>query len=199
VYLTVIDGKVAFRDAGHLMGKLTGEVEAILKEEFDDPKIHILQHGPGAENGVLFSALMSMANRANGRTGMGLVMASKNLKAIVVKGTKKMEMADRDGLKALMKTGPGLMKENEDVDGCGTFGTAICMNIHNEVGAQPFLNYNEGQWDRAVDISGETMSDTILLKRDTCYACIVRCKRVVEITEPPTRWTLFTEVPSSKP
>ncbi len=92
---------------------------------------------PRAENGVLFSALMSMANRAAGRTGMGLVMASKNLKAIVVKGTKKMEMADRDGLKAIMKAGPGLMKENEDVDGCGTFGTASCMNIHNEVGAQP--------------------------------------------------------------
>ena len=185
VYLTVIDGKAEFRDAGHLMGKLTGEVEAILKEKFDDPKIHILQYGPGAENGVLYSALMSMANRANGRTGMGLVMASKNLKAIVVKGTKKMEMADRDGLKAIMKAGPGLMKENEDVDGCGTFGTAMCMNVHNEVGAQPYLNYNQGQWDRAVDISGETMSDTILLKRDTCYACIVRCKRVVEVTEPP--------------
>jgi len=85
----------------------------------------------------------------------------------------------------LMKGGPGLMKENEDVDGCGTFGTASCMNVHNEVGAQPFLNYNQGQWDRAVDISGETMSDTILKKRETCYACIVRCKRVVEVTEPP--------------
>jgi len=185
VYLTVIDGEVAFRDAGHLMGKLTGEVEAILKEELDDPKIHILQHGPGAENGVLFSALMSMANRANGRTGMGLVMASKNLKAIVIKGSKKMEMADRDGLKALMKAGPGLLKENPDVEDCGKYGTASCMNVHNEVGAQPYLNYNQGQWDRAVDISGETMYDTILKKRETCYACIVRCKRTVEVAEPP--------------
>jgi len=185
VYLTVIEGKVALGEAGHLMGKLTGEVEAILKEELDDPKVQILQHGPAAENGVLFSALMSMANRANGRTGMGLVMASKNLKAIVVKGTKKMEMADRDGLKALMKAGPGLLKENADVEDCGTFGTAACVNVHNEVGAQPFLNYNQGQWDRAVDVSGETMYDTILKKRDTCYACIVRCKRVVEVTEPP--------------
>ena len=89
VYLWINDGKFELRDAAHLMGKITGEVDAILKEELGDRKIEILQHGPGAENGVLFSSLVSMSNRHAGRTGMGAVMASKNLKAVVVRGTKK--------------------------------------------------------------------------------------------------------------
>ncbi|NIP71400.1 MAG: aldehyde ferredoxin oxidoreductase, partial [Planctomycetales bacterium] len=61
VYLTILDGQAAFHDAAHLMGKVTGEVEAILKEELGDPKIEILQYGPAAENGVLFSSLVNMA------------------------------------------------------------------------------------------------------------------------------------------
>src|SRR5512140_2211252 len=93
VYLAIVEGKPELRDAAHLMGKLTGEVDDILHKEVD-PKAEILQHGMGAENGVLFSTLVSMSNRHNGRTGMGLVMASKNLKAVVVRGTKKVAMAD---------------------------------------------------------------------------------------------------------
>jgi aldehyde:ferredoxin oxidoreductase len=75
VYLAIIDGKYELRDAAHLMGKLTGEVDDIIHKEVD-PKAEILQHGIGAENGVLFSSLCSMSNRHNGRTGMGLVMAA---------------------------------------------------------------------------------------------------------------------------
>src|SRR5215203_6538237 len=82
VYLAIIEGKAELRDAAHLMGRKTGEVDDIIHAEVD-PKAEILQHGIGAENGVLFSSLCSMSNRHNGRTGMGLVMASKNLKAVV--------------------------------------------------------------------------------------------------------------------
>src|SRR5512145_1976404 len=93
VYLAILDGKPELRDAAHLMGKKTGEVDDILHGEVH-PKAEILQHGMGAENGVLFSTLVSMSNRHNGRTGMGLVMASKNLKAVVVRGKKKVEVAN---------------------------------------------------------------------------------------------------------
>src|SRR5512143_1809139 len=85
VYLALVDGKAELRDAAHLMGKKTGEVDDILHKEVD-PKAEILQHGIAAERGVLFSSLVSMSNRNHGRTGMGLVMASKNLKAVVVRG-----------------------------------------------------------------------------------------------------------------
>lgn len=93
VYLAIIEGKAELRDAAHLMGRKTGEVDDILHSEVDK-KAEILQHGPAAEKGVLFSSLVSMSNRHNGRTGMGLVMASKNLKAVVVRGTKKVQVAD---------------------------------------------------------------------------------------------------------
>jgi aldehyde:ferredoxin oxidoreductase len=95
VYLWIKDGTFELRDASHLMGKKTGEVDDILKEELEDKKIEVLQHGPAAEKGILFSSLVSMANRNNGRTGMGLVMASKNLKAVVVRGSKKPDTGRR--------------------------------------------------------------------------------------------------------
>ncbi|HUE99966.1 MAG TPA: aldehyde ferredoxin oxidoreductase N-terminal domain-containing protein, partial [Anaerolineales bacterium] len=101
VYLWIKDGEFELRDAAHLMGKKTGEVDDMLKDELGDKKIEILQHGPAAEKGVLFSSLVSMANRNNGRTGMGLVMASKNLKAVVVRGKKKPALADSKALAAL--------------------------------------------------------------------------------------------------
>src|SRR5512143_2899470 len=105
VYLLILDGKPELRDAAHLMGKITGEVDAILRQEVGDPKIEILQHGVAAERGVLFSSLVNMSNRQNGRTGMGLVMASKNLKAVVVRGKKKVEVADPKTLVAMNRMG----------------------------------------------------------------------------------------------
>jgi len=183
VYLWIKDGQAELRDAAHLMGKVTGEVDAILKKELGDDKVEILQHGPAAEKGVLFSSLVSMSNRNNGRTGMGLVMASKNLKAVVVRGTKKPEIADPKTLNALNRAGPKLMPENPDMDGLGKYGTASVVMFQNTIGSLPTRNYNEGQFEGAEPISGEVMYDTVLKERDTCYACIVRCKRVVEITE----------------
>ena len=183
VYLTIINGEYKLRDAEHLMGKVTGEVDKILKSELGDEKIEILQHGPGAENGVLFSSLVSMSNRNNGRTGMGLVMASKNLKAVVVRGTKKPAIADQKKLTELHRSGPRILPDNPDMPGMTEFGTAGVVMFQNTLGTLPTRNYNEGQFENADPISGEVMARTILKERDTCYACIVRCKRVVEIKE----------------
>lgn len=183
VYLTIINGQYQLRDATHLMGKVTGEVDQILKKELGDEKIEILQHGPGAENGVLFSSLVSMSNRSNGRTGMGLVMASKNLKAVVVRGTKKPAIADQKKLTELHRMGPKNMPLNPDMPGMTDFGTPGVVMFQNTLGTLPTRNYSEGQFENADPISGEVLARTILKERDTCYACIVRCKRVVEINE----------------
>ncbi len=185
VYLSILDGVAELHDAAHLVGKVTGEVDATLRAEVGEPKAEVLQHGPAAEKGVLFSSLVSMSNRNNGRTGMGLVMASKNLKAIVVKGKGKMELANPAALAALNKAGPKLMPENPDVDVLGTHGTASVLLPQNMMGTLPTFNYNEAQFAAAEEISGERMTDTILKKRETCHACVVRCKRVVEIKEGP--------------
>ena len=182
VYLAIIDGNAELRDAAHLMGKKTGDVDDIIHREVD-PKAEILQHGPAAEKGVLFSSLVSMSNRHNGRTGMGLVMASKNLKAVVVRGRKKPLIADPKALIALNKTGPKILPDNPDMPGLATEGTATVVLFQNTIGSLPARNYNEGQFDSCEDISGARMVETILKERDTCFACVVRCKRVVEIKE----------------
>jgi aldehyde:ferredoxin oxidoreductase len=184
VYLAIIESKAELRDAAHLMGKITGEVDDILHKEVD-PKAEILQHGPAAERGVRFSTLVSMSNRHNGRTGMGLVMASKNLKAVVVRGTRKPEIFDPKALIALNKTGPKLIPQNGDMDGLAKYGTASVVMFNNAIGTLPTNNYNEGQFENPEPISGEKMAETILKARDTCFACVVRCKRVVEVTEGP--------------
>lgn len=185
VYLTLINGKADLHDASHLSGKLTGEVEAILKQELGDKKIEILQYGPAAEKGVRYASILSMANRNNGRTGMGLVMASKNLRAIVARGKEKIKLADPEALSTLNKAGVKMMPDNPDVDGLGKYGTAGVVMFQNAIGSLPTRNYNEGQFEDCEPISGEVMVDTVLKERDTCYACVVRCKRVVEITEGP--------------
>lgn len=184
VYLAIVEGEAELRDASHLVGKLTGEVDDILHAEVD-PKAEILQHGPGAENGVLYSTIVSMSTRHNGRTGMGAVMASKNLKAVAARGTKKVEMADAKALAALNKFGPKAIPENGDMDGLAKFGTAVVVMFNNTIGCLPTRNYDEAQFEGAEPVSGEKMAETILQKRDTCYACVVRCKRVVEIKDGP--------------
>ncbi|MFO7624769.1 MAG: aldehyde ferredoxin oxidoreductase family protein, partial [Anaerolineales bacterium] len=185
VYLTIMHGEAALHDASHLAGKLTGEAEAILKQELGDNKVEVLQYGPGAENGVRYASILSMANRNNGRTGMGLVMASKNLRAIVARGKEKIQLADPEALTALNRTGAKLMPDNPDVDDLGKYGTAGVVSFQNTIGSLPTRNYNEGQFEDCDPISGEVMYDTVLKERDTCYACVVRCKRVVEIKEGP--------------
>src|SRR5215216_377040 len=182
VYLAIIEGKAELRDAAHLMGKKTGDVDDILHAEVDK-KAEILQHGPAAENGVLFSSLVSMSNRHNGRTGMGLVMASKNLKAVVVRGTKRVQVANSKALAELNKSGPKILPDNPDMPGLATEGTATVVLFQNTIGSLPTHNYNEGQFAECEDISGARMVETILKERDTCYACVVKCKRVVEIKD----------------
>ena len=184
VYLAIVDGNYELRDAAHLMGRITGEVDDIIHKEVD-PKAEILQHGIAAENGVLFSTLCSMSNRHNGRTGMGLVMASKNLKAVVVRGKQKVGVHDSKALVALNRIGPKAIPENGDMDGLAKHGTAVVVLFNNTIGTLPTRNYTEGQFEGCEPISGERMTETILKERDTCYACVVRCKRVVEIKEGP--------------
>jgi len=167
------------------MGKITGDVDEILRKELGDAKIEILQHGPAAEKGVLFSSMVNMSNRNHGRTGMGLVMASKNLKAVVVRGRKRVELADPKGVTAINRTGPKEISNNPDMDAIAKYGTANVVMPQNLMGTLPTFNYSEGQFANPEPISGEKMADTILKERETCYACVVRCKRIVEITDGP--------------
>jgi len=184
VYLWVNDGKAELRDAAHLMGRFTGEVEDALRKELGDQRVHVLQCGPAAENGVLYGALVNNSNRVNGRGGMGTVMASKNLKAVAVRGRNRPELADPDALRSLAKWGA----DNVDQSGVAGFkrlGTSVLITAQSTVGGLPTHNWATGTFEGAEAIGGERMAETILIRTDTCYACTVRCKRVVEVTEGP--------------
>ena len=186
VYLWVHDGKAELRDAAHLWGQFTADVEDAIREELDDARIQVLQCGPAAEKGVRFGALINNANRANGRTGMSTVMAAKNLKAVVVRGHSRPDLADPEAVRALAKWGADHLEES-GVAGLGPLGTAGSVLFQNKEGGLPTRNWSSGTFEGAEAISGQRMAETILKEGDTCFGCVVRCKRVVEITEGPYR------------
>ncbi len=194
VYLWIHDGEAELRDAAHLWGQLTGDVEKAIRDELDDKKIKVLQIGPAGEKRVRFASLINNCNRANGRTGMGAVMGSKNLRAIAVRGTQRPAMADKDAFKALARLG---VKDFPDsmIAEMGIYGTSGGVAANQTSGGLPSYNYNSGVFDGWKKISGKTMYDTIRKGcqqgkqqkhgRDTCYGCIVHCKPVVEIKKGP--------------
>jgi aldehyde:ferredoxin oxidoreductase len=180
VYLWVHDGEAELRDASHLWGRVTGEVQTAIEEVHDDPKIEVLQVGPAGEAGVRFACIINMSNRAAGRTGMGAVMGSKNLKAVAVRGHRRPEIADRKALTNLARWGADNF-DDSDVYSLGIDGTADVFSSQHEDGGLPTRNWASGVFPEGSEsLAGATMSDTILKERDTCYACVIRCKRVVE-------------------
>jgi aldehyde:ferredoxin oxidoreductase len=184
VYLWLNDGKAELRPAKHLWGKVTAEVDSMLKKEIGDEKVEIAQIGPAGENLVRFAAIMNMVNRANGRTGLGAVMGSKRLKAVVVRGSKSPKPAQPEAFRGLVKKLKELQTANPGIVWFGEYGTAGVLAIQDKVGGQPTHNYTEGTFAQAKDIDGSVLAKTILKERDTCYACVVKCKRTVEVHEP---------------
>ncbi|MBM4457067.1 MAG: aldehyde ferredoxin oxidoreductase family protein [Chloroflexi bacterium] len=184
VYLWVHDGQAELRDAASLWGKFAAEVEDAIRGELSDPRIHVLQCGPAAEAGVRFGALINNANRANGRSGMGTVMASKRLKAIAVRGSLRPHFADPKALSALARWGAQHLAESS-VSGMHDFGTANVLLPQNLVGGLPTRNWSSGVFEGAGLISGPYMAETIRPATDTCFACVVACKPVTEVTEGP--------------
>ncbi|MDH3942745.1 MAG: aldehyde ferredoxin oxidoreductase family protein [Anaerolineae bacterium] len=184
VYLWIKDGEVEIRSAEHLWGLTTDKAEDQLKEELEDEKIEVLQIGPAGENLVRYAAIMNMVNRANGRTGMGAVMGSKNLKAVVVRGKMRPKLAAGKELNALAKWGADRLPDS-DVITLSKLGTSHVMEYQNKKGGQVTRNWDSGFFEGWPGIDGKTMAKTILKDRETCYACTIRCKRVVEIEEGP--------------
>jgi aldehyde:ferredoxin oxidoreductase len=183
VYIWIHNGEVEIRDASKMWGMITGDAQKAIREELDDNRIRILQIGPGGEKLVRYACIINELKHANGRTGMGAVMGSKNLKAIAVRGTNKPEMADPDAMRAVNKwLGENYEYKHGDMH---DMGTARLTPSLSENGILPTRNFREGSFDEAYEISGEKMKDTILVRRGTCFACTVTCKREVEVNEGP--------------
>jgi aldehyde:ferredoxin oxidoreductase len=193
VYLWIKDGEFELRDASHLWGKVTSEVDRLLAEDLEEDRIQVAQVGPAGEKLVRFAAIINMATRANGRGGLGAVMGSKLLKAVVVRGSRKgLKMADPEALRRIMKASQPNIMGDEDIEDLARNGTAGIVVGQDEGGGLPTRNWQSGSMglERATAISGPTLYAELLrgaaggtqMKdgRDTCYSCGVRCKRVVE-------------------
>ena len=181
VYLWLHDGQAELRPAVHLWGKTTSQVDDLLRAELGDDNVQIAQCGPAGERGVRLACIINMANRANGRTGLGAVMGAKNLKAVAVRGKgKRLKMADAKRVNELARWGADNIAVNPDMDGLKLHGTDGVLGFNHTTGTLPTFNWNAGQFEFYEDIMGETMTDTVLKEGDTCYACAVHCKRVVE-------------------
>jgi len=182
VYLWIKDGKVEIRDAGGVWGKETAEAFDVLTEELEDEKVRALIIGPAGENLVKFAGISSDLNHYHGRTGMGAVMGSKNLKAVVVRGNNKLEFADKEKIKELAKFFADNRMNNADNKTLSKYGTTAYYFGANNAGGLPTNNFTNGYMDLNYTI--DELHDTLKIKTEGCYACPVRCKQVFKADKP---------------
>lgn len=186
VYINIVDEKIELLNAEPYMGMLSEELDDVLKEKH--PKSSVLNIGPAGENLSLISAIINDKHRAAGRSGVGAVMGSKNLKAITVSALKnviepfdtpKLREANLECLKKIRENGV-------TSGGLPTYGTAVLVNIINNTGSFPTNNWQESYFDKADDISGETLKEKYLEKQYYCHRCPIGCGRVISINEKET-------------
>ncbi len=182
VYISIKDNEVKIESADDLWGKDVYETTDLLVEKFGDKRAKVACIGPAGEKLVKFAAIMNDKDRAAGRTGVGAVMGSKNLKAIIVRGTKRVEVADPEEFKAVVKQKIDILKEN-GVTGQGlpTYGTKVLDNIINQNGLYPTRNFQTGVFEGTEPISGEALVDKYLVRNKACFACPIGCGRVTKL------------------
>ncbi|MGI6129571.1 MAG: aldehyde ferredoxin oxidoreductase family protein [bacterium] len=181
VYLWIHEGGVEIRDAKHLWGKDTFEVDKLIKAD-THPKAVVTAIGQAGENQVSYAVIMSdgLDARAGGRGGLGAVMGSKNLKAIGAYGTLRPTVADDKNLRSFTKEMSTAI--HEATKGMARFGTAGGIQAMEELGDVPIKNWYQGSWaDGAAALSGAKMRDTILTKNYHCASCVIGCGRVVKL------------------
>lgn len=183
VYLYIKDGKIKIKDATHLWGKDTGTTQKIIKEELADDKIRIAQIGPAGENLVRFANIVNELKHFNGRNGLGAVMGSKKLKAIAVRGTEPIELYNKERVSQVTKEITKRVMDNPLSRGLRELGTPAVVRGFYEAGCLPSYNWTTGYFKEGENLTAETYNKTILKGTKGCYACPIRCKRVVEINE----------------
>jgi aldehyde:ferredoxin oxidoreductase len=192
VYLMIENERAQLLDAAEIWGKTVWETEPAIKTKHQDPMIRVSSIGRSGENGVLYSAIVNDLHRAAGRSGVGAVMGSKNLKAIAVRGTQGVSTVKNP--KAFMtatKEAKKVLADNAVTgQGLPTYGTQVLMNVINEVGALPTRNHQDVQFDGAKDISAEAMATpratdgkAHLVTNQACFGCTIACGRISKIDE----------------
>ena len=179
VMIAITPEGVSIQDAAHLWGKTVSETTRLLGQ--NNNKRNVLCIGPAGENLSRMAAIMNDGTRSLARGGPGAVMGSKNLKAIVVVGDQKNQAEDRERFQFMLyETGKLIKASPLTSQALPEFGTSVVMNVVNEIGALPTRNFRQSQFEGAEAISGERMTDTILVRKQACWACPIACTRVTK-------------------
>ncbi|ACS89542.1 MULTISPECIES: tungsten-containing formaldehyde ferredoxin oxidoreductase [Thermococcus] len=177
VYIYIEDDNVSILSAEGLWGKTTFETEKELKE-VHGKNVGVLSIGPGGENLVKYAVVISQEGRAAGRPGMGAVMGSKKLKAVVVKGTKEIPVADKEKLRELSQEAYNAILNSPGYPFWHRQGTMAALEWTNENSALPTRNFSDGSFEFARSIDGFTM-EGMKVKQRGCPYCNMPCGNVV--------------------
>lgn len=204
VYLYVENDHAELMDAKDIWGKSIWDADHILHAKHQDPLIRIAAVGRAAEKGCMYAAIVNDLHRAAGRSGVGTVMASKNLKALVVRGTRGVgNIRDPKAFMQAVNAGKKVLADNAVTgQGLPKYGTQVLMNVINEMGASPTRNMREVQFEGASKISGEAMHEprasdgkANLVTNAACFACTIACGRIsvidkghYTVTNSPKYW-----------
>ncbi len=181
VYLWIKDGEVQIKDATKLWGQPTKETEEMIRAELGDSRIRVSSIGPGGENLVRYACVMNDLKEAAGRGGTGAVMGSKHLKAIAARGTKAPALAQPEILDEYRRW---LNDNGERWADSHLYGTGAAMENYVKIGNTPINNFRDGEFPDITKINAKVLKDTIRVGMEGCYACVVRCKKVVKVDEP---------------
>lgn len=186
VYLYVEENRAELRSASHLWGKDTHRTDEILKRETDE-RARVACIGPAGERGVLFAAVMNDKDRAAGRSGVGAVMGSKGLKAVVAKGNLKVPLHNEGTFRAVCKEYLDRFKKasKDAPPPLRTYGTAIAIGATQKTGIFPSYNFRQGVFEEWEKIGGERLTERYLLKPRACFSCPIACGRVTEVPDGP--------------
>ena len=179
VYLWIHDGDVEIRSAANLWGKDNWQTLETIQQEVDDKRVRVVSIGPAGEQMVLISNIQNDLEHFNGRTGLGAVMGSKNLKALAVRGKQKPTFADPDKVKEISRWHNDRIKTHPPNVGLTKYGTSGLVDGLNNNGILPTHNFRDGVFDGVDKINAKAYHETIFHSSGTCYACSVRCKRRV--------------------
>lgn len=189
VYVWIDDDAVQLLDASRLMGKSPAETEDAIREELGDYYIRVASIGVAGEKLSRMACVINDKTRACGRTGMGAVMGSKNLKAIAVRGTRDITVAKPDEFMEYVKEfhermkGPATQKYR-------TLGTPENVLVHNSLSCMPTRNFNNSRFEGAEKVSGEVLNDKYLAKIIGCSSCAMRCEHMCVVAEGPYKNTM---------
>ena len=183
VVLWITDGEVEIRDAAHLWGRTVKETQELVRKELDDERVELAMIGPGGENLVQFACVMNGLKDAAGRTGLGAVMGSKKLKAVAARGTANLPAADADTIQAMARRAAGEVRDGDraaNLHKWGTGGGELEGSIYS--GNMPVRNFRDGEFPEIVGL--QFLMGKIGARMEGCWACAVRCKKVVQAQEP---------------